>query len=487
MDIKNQLPSSLSQSTLWEKMQEYYEQSGPKAWQDNLVPYQITSNKLLAHLYVTLINAAIYDYNLNINNKQQHIFYILELGAGHGKFSFYILKFLDFFNTSTNYKFLYIASDISQQNIDYWQKHPALQKYIKNNQLDFAKYDPSKDNNIYLLNSKVTIEQNSLDTPMFVIANYIFDTLPHDAFQCQNNELFASNILIENQNSSKQSIDFNKLKYKYNHEKIIHDYYQQTFYNQILDIYKQQLTNGAFLLPIGALRSIDQIKLFSKNNTIFLVADKGNTNLSEFKDIEDPNIAIHGSISFMVNYHAIQTFFEIIGGSSMILPNNNTDLQIACFSANKINNNLLQLTVKNILYDINPQNLISIFYTDNTITKWKNLDQVLSVLAISKWDPDLFYDLSDQLSNFIEKEINKGIFNVEQEKTILEGLELVWDYFFQLEKNQDLPFVLANLYYSLEYFELAAKFFKISIQEFGETQEALYNIKLCNEALYEQS
>ena len=78
---------SLSKSILWEQMRKYYEQLGPNAWQEDLVPYQITSNKLLAHLYTTLINAAIYEHN------RAEPFYILELGTGHGKFSFYILKF----------------------------------------------------------------------------------------------------------------------------------------------------------------------------------------------------------------------------------------------------------------------------------------------------------------------------------------------------------------------------------------------------------
>lgn len=470
MQLKKYQASSLSKSIIWEKMQEYYEELGPNAWQENLVPYQITSNKLLAHLYVTLIKAHLY-------NNPQEKFYILELGAGHGKFSYYILKFLEFFNINN---FLYIISDISQQNIDYWQQHPKLQQYILNKKIDFAKYDPSKDNNIYLINAKITIQQKFLNHSVFVIANYIFDTLKHDAFQIKDDQLFATNIIIKHKNISKKSFKFNNLSYSYCHEKINTNYYEQQNYNNILSIYKQQLHNGSFLLPIGALQAIDNIKKFS-DNVIFLVADKGNTCLSEFTDIENPNIAEHGSISLMVNFHAIQQFFNIIGGDSILMPNNNSDLQIGCFSTNKVNT-LLKITANNILYDINPQNLISILYIEDNITKWKNLDQILAVLAISKWDPDLFYDLSEQLSNFIDKTINNKNFNVEQEKAILQGIALVWEYFFKLEKNQDLPFVLANIYYSLEKFDLAAKFFKISVEEFGETKEAIYNIKLCQEA-----
>ncbi len=470
----------LSKSILWEEMQKYYEKLGPNAWSEDLVPYQITSNKLLAHLYATLINAAIYDHINSIGDSSySEPFYILELGAGHGKFSFYVLKFLESFNEQ--YKIIYIASDISQQNIDYWQKHPSLQKYIKNHQLDFAKFNPENNQNIYLINSKVTIEKNSLNNPMFVIANYIFDTLPHDAFQCRDNQLFASTIDICN----KKAFSFKSFDYKYYHEPIEDNYYNQKVYNQILCDYKQQLKNGSFLLPIGALSAIDNIRLFSKCNTVFLVADKGNAVISDFFDIEEPNIAVHGSISFMVNFHALKTFFELTNGISNIMISNNTDLQIACFITNKTSNSnkWINFTTKHVLYDINPQNLINLCYVDDKIINCKTLDQILAILIISKWDPDLFYDLSDQLINFIDQNINKETLNVEQEQAIVEGLNLVWDCFFKLEKNQDLPFVLANIHYSLENFDLASKFFKISIQEFGETKEALDNIKLCEEAL----
>lgn len=461
-------------------MQKYYEDLGPNAWQEELVPYQITSNKLLAYLYSALINALIYD-ELNLNSDLNEPFYILELGAGHGKFSFYILKFLEFFNSFSKYKIIYIASDISQQNIDYWQQHINLQHYINNNQLDFAKFNPVKDQNIYLINSKITIKKHSLNKPIFVIANYVFDTLPHDAFQCKDSNLLANNIDIQ----CKKNFSFKNLKYKYKQQPIINqNYYKQQIYNNILNKYQQILPNGSFLLPVGALSAIDNIKLFSNSNTVFLVADKGNTALSDFIDLEDPNIAEHGSISFMVNFHAIKTYFELTNGNSVIMPNTNTDLQIALFMSDTPRTfEVGNFIAKKLLADINPQYLINLCYTDHNINNWQCLDQILAVLTISKWDPDLFYDLADQLLNFIDKSIKKKIFNVEQEQTILIGLELVWDYFFKLEKNQDLPFMLANIYYSLEKFELATKFFKISIQEFGASKEALYNIKLCNEAL----
>ncbi|MGI9214866.1 MAG: SAM-dependent methyltransferase, partial [Gammaproteobacteria bacterium] len=322
--IQNSKFKYLSESIIWEQVQKYYEELGPVAWQQDIVPYQITSNKIIAHLYATLINAAIFD---NHNTNREEPFYILELGAGHGKFSFYLCKFLESFDLYNKLNIVYIASDISLKNIEAWQQHPQLEKYIKNKQLDFACFNASKDQQICLINSQKIITENSLNNNLVVIANYIFDTLAHDAFKINNHKLFASSINL----NYKAKFCLQKIKCKYSHKLINpENYYDNPVFNQILLEYQKQLKHGTFLLPIGALQAINNIKMFSKKSTVFLAADKGNVNLEDFKSKDEPNIATHGSISFMVNFHAIDRFLNLTQGISIISPNAYTDLQIAC-------------------------------------------------------------------------------------------------------------------------------------------------------------
>ena len=492
--------TSLSKSMIWREMRQYYQNLGPDAWQKDIVPYQITSNKLLAHVYANIISSSIYQdefklkNNINQNNSLE-TYYIIELGAGHGKFSFYVCKYLENFlqqyDLSTKVKIIYIASDICDKNIKSWQNHPQLQKYIANGQIDFAKFNAETDDSIYLINSKSKIEKKSLTNNLFVIANYVFDSLSHDAFKCENNQLFATYIDLTTKSRNKKSFSFHDISYQYTYELIKENYYHKDLFNQILVNYKQQLTNGSFLFPIGALNAIEKIKAFSNKNTIFLVADKGNKELADFNDLGDPSIALHGSISFMVNFHAIKNFVTLLGGVEYVGLNSYTDLQIGCFIV--ANNESIAVDVKEIhffdflfkqvLNDVNPQNLISLCYNDQGINSWHNLDQIISVLIISKWDPDLFYDCSQQLLKFLEKSMKKNQFNVEQERALLYGLQLVSECFFKLELNQDVPFALANIYYALEEFETALRFFKISIKEFGQNVETLYNVALCHDAL----
>ena len=78
--------SKLSESILWDKMEEYYKHFGPSLWQTNIVPYAISSSKILAQTYANMIVANLQDY-LNDQGKSSpsESIYILELGAGDRK------------------------------------------------------------------------------------------------------------------------------------------------------------------------------------------------------------------------------------------------------------------------------------------------------------------------------------------------------------------------------------------------------------------
>lgn len=62
--------------------------------------------------------------------------YIVELGAGSGKFSYYVLKKLmdlrEFWpKTGIQVPFKYIMTDITEANIAFWRKHPKFKPFIE--------------------------------------------------------------------------------------------------------------------------------------------------------------------------------------------------------------------------------------------------------------------------------------------------------------------------------------------------------------------
>lgn len=55
--------------------------------------------------------------------------YIIELGTGSGKFSFYMLKALEEMQSVCDFpmnKIVYVMTDFTETNFDYWATHPSL-------------------------------------------------------------------------------------------------------------------------------------------------------------------------------------------------------------------------------------------------------------------------------------------------------------------------------------------------------------------------
>ena len=475
--------SSLSKSALWAKMQEYYHNIGPEAWQNELVPLQISSNKNLALSYANIIVGQINDWYMhNPKTANEQPFYILEIGTGHGKFSFYVLKCLkELLETYSlplsSVKF--IMSDVAEKNIESWDQHPAFKPWIAAGVLDFALFNAMSDQEIVLKYSGARIKTKTLNKPIFMLCNYLFDSLSHDAFQIRDHKLYEVQIKIDSDADWEEY--FAKAKFSYNYEPVSTEYYSDPSLNKILASYEKELDNGTFMIPVGGIDCINTVKNFSNEHLVLLLADKGHASMDLFDDLGEPDIDIHGSISLMVNFDALKRHFINNNGTSLVMPNKSSDFQVACFNTQHKHPIPHTIHAFNLLMSgASPQDIINLCYVDDEVnTNFKNLDQLLAVLNLTFWDPTIFYDLHEMIIDRIEEED----ISVEQDKALLAGLDMVWDYYFKLEVSQDLPFAIASIYYALDEYEKALDFYKLSVQEFGPNAENLYNLAISYQAL----
>jgi len=465
-------------------MQEYYNNIGPEAWQDELVPLQISSNKSLAADYASIIVAQILDYYASnkgpIANEQP--FYIIEIGAGHGKFGFYVLKHLQ--EQMHNYQLpfsliKFIMTDIAYKNLESWTQHSALQPWVSSGNLDFALFNAMSDAQIKLWHSGDIIQTGTLEKPVFMVCNYLFDSLAHDAFQVRDHKLYEAQIKIDS--DADWANYFAKAKFSYQYTPISSEYYTDPNLNKILATYCQNLETGTFMIPVGGIDCIKAVAKFTQQHLILLLADKGQASIDLFDGLEDPDISVHGSVSLMVNFDALQQYFVNSAGSALLMPNQSVDFQVACFST-QAKYSMLHTTNTFLrsMSRASPQDIVNLcYYNDEVNTNFKNLDQLLAILNLTAWDPNIFYDLHEMILDQIDAEE----ITIEQDKALLAGSKLAWNYFFKLEKNQDLPFALGGIYYALDYYEEALEFFQLSITQFGENAENLYNMAISYQAL----
>lgn len=473
--------TSLSNSSLWEKMQAYYNHMGPEAWEDEVVPLQITSNKYLATLYTKLIIAQINDFCASNDNSANEPFYILEIGAGHGKFSFYLLKtlakHLKTFDLPMN-SIKYVITDISQKNVDSCRNHPAMREFVDAGVLDFAIFNAVDDKEINLQVSKERLAKGTLSKPLFTICNYIFDTLPHDAFQVQDNKLYETELLIDDSKSLDVSQYFANTKFKFKQNLASSNYYNKEALDKILAYYLKTFDKSSFLIPLGGINCIDNLREFTTSHLVNLVADKGISHTELFDEIEDPDITLHGSVSLLVNFDAVGRYIENINGESMLMSNTAADFQVGCFIVNSsFKTNHTKFAFNSSLEHFSPQDLFNLCYHDDEVSEnFRGLDELLALLNLAEWDPNIFYDYYPALLEYVEDDDNQTTH--EQDICIINGVDAVWNYFFKLEKTQDIPFALAAILYNLDHTEKAINFYKLSLEQFGMQAETLYNLAL---------
>ncbi len=481
--------TSLSNSVLWQRMHEYYDQLGTEVWEEEVVPHQITSNTYLANIYAKLIVAQIQDY-ISKHGKPEDSspFYVVEIGAGHGRFSYYLLTCLQqafkFFNWPTKW-LKYVMTDISQKSLDTWKTHYKLKSFIEAGWLDVAVFDAIKDTELKLTLSGKTLKANEVNKPLVVICNYIFDTLAQDAFQVIDKRLYEVELIITNEDKlNKEDLNnfFNNAKYSFTLHPITNNYYEHyPELNKILQTYEQEVENASFLIPIGAIQCIKNLKRFTQCPLTFLVSDKGISDFNLFEEAEDPDIDLHGAVSMTVNFDALRRYTEHSNGRSLLMGDRGAEFQVAALVyQTDYDIPHTAYAFENSLSTFSPQDLFDICYIDDDLNPaFKTIESIVNLLNLAEWDPAIFYDYSDLLLERIE---NDEI-SVAAEYSILNGVQRAWRFFFKLEKSQNLPFAIGAILYGLDFYEKAIEFYKESLTLFALEKETFFNMALAYQAL----
>jgi hypothetical protein len=171
---------------------------------------------------------------------------------------------------------------------------------------------------------------------MVCIANYLFDSLKYDAFQFQQHELREGLLELgstraEDVNNPTDSDVLDRVVPKWTFQSIPpsdaassvqYQYYpDQPAWNQVLQFYVDHGHDSTVLLPIGAFRCIQRFLELSDSNLLVISGDKGYSHIEAYHSLTAPHLAVHGSFSFMVNYHAIALLMKALLPSSSIALN----------------------------------------------------------------------------------------------------------------------------------------------------------------------
>src|SRR5438132_8998 len=132
----------LAQSMVWQLQRTFYADQGVAAWSQSGVPQSITNSPIIARAYARIVLGFLRDMSAELNPNEP--VYIVELGAGSGRFAYRFLKAFTALREETSdadQRFTYVLTDAAPSVLDYWRDNPRLQPFVAAGVLDFAHFD----------------------------------------------------------------------------------------------------------------------------------------------------------------------------------------------------------------------------------------------------------------------------------------------------------------------------------------------------------
>lgn len=469
----------VSESLLWKLQVEAYIQFGVKAWSQKGVPSYLTSNPSTAFKYAKIVFAYIQESLANQSLKREEPLYILDLGAGTGRFGFLFLKELkaSLQTLQQPVSICYVMTDIVEQNLIFLQEHPFLQNEIKSGHLDFAYYHHAyKTEKIKLRISNRLLEPVN---PLIVIANYFFDTIPQDLFRVVNGKLEEGRITLSSEKSVTDPSIINHLQYQYAYFPLGEENYYPDFpeASEILSLYQKLFDGSYFLFPIGAMESIRYFTRLAPN-WMWLAGDQGLSTEDQVKKNGEPKISLHGSFSIAVSYHALAQFFERLGGHAWLEKNPNPLFVVLTAVSGKANQfPATGLAFKEQIEAFSPADYWTLVSeAENTEL---TLDHLLELIKLGNWDPMNLHAFFEKIRRMLPSGEDR------QKKFLVQAIEGVWNNFYPISADEGAFLLnLGVLLYEIGDFEEALKFFERSKKLLTDDNAAVrQNIILCLERL----
>lgn len=475
----------LSGSLLWELQRKYYCSTGIDAWRSGTVPSYVTNNPALARSYALVIRGFLRDgCNSGLIDLSQP-FYIIELGAGSGRFAYLLLQILSEWQQLSvlpQAKLRYVMTDLAEANLVFWREHPSLQPFLERGMLDFALFDVEKDDAIHLQRAGTSLCAGDCANPPVIIANYVFDSISQDAFSIHDGQLFELLVALHCDQPNPDPTDVRLLEHMtlHYHERLADPaYYPNPIFNEILSGYIAGFADSTVLFPITAILCLERLAAVGRDRLLVLTADKGNILPGNIGEANAPLLALHGSVSLSVNYHALREYFLKRGGRVLHASSGHGSLTIAAFILNQhpCGNSETAFAFDQALEHWSPDDFFNVRRGIHPHLAEFEIPQALALIRLSGWDVRVLHDCLPSFWSCLEQTSRETRAEVAQ--TVLRA----WKNYYHLGELPDMAFDFAMLLCSVGEYREAMRLFQQSLELYGDDPRTFWNLGLCCSAL----
>lgn len=483
----------LSNSVIWKLQRSFYTDHGIDAWRRIGVPSHATSNSYIARAYARVVSGFLADWRAALDGEDDspagrpdpsQPFYIVELGSGHGRLAYLLLKRLEEIRRRSgpgDLRVKYVMTDFAERNLEYWRGHARLQPFIEEGVLDMARFDIGSDRELKLVCSGETLSAETVRNPVAVIANYVFDSVPQDAFFMHEGKLYETLLTVS---TREKSLDLNdpealsRVELSFSNNPAEEDYYDDAEWNLILRDCRQRLPTTAFLFPLAALRCVRNLHALSGGRLLLLSADKGyNQDEALLMGQGIPGIAGHGKscFSMMVDYQIIGKYFQLHGGQALHPRHTHRSINISAFLLGDPPGGFaaMRRAYGEFVEEFGPDDFTTLAGGISHFQERLSFEQSLAYLRLSAWDYWVLWSCLPVFKGCLEN-LSEG-----DKQELYEAVQNVWAAYFPIGEDDDLAFNLGVLLLEMQFYSEALEFFQHSAALYGMEPGTAYNMGVC--------
>lgn len=463
---------SLSRSIIWERQAHYFDAEGAGAFRPGAVPSYVTNHpqwaRTAADLAVAFLCDAIAANAVDVTAP----FYMIDAGAGSGRFAYGFVGHLAEALARKGLSHLQVVTvlaDRSPQTRVFWREHPRFAADFAAGRLDIAAFDAARPTPLHLELSGVELTPGSVRNPIVVVANYLFDSLPHDVFGVSGglvHEHLATTIGPLDDHAVAGCVT------TFRAAPVALPYYGEPGLDLIVEAYRTTLEGSAFNLPIAGLRLVDELARLSRGRLCLIAADKGHRDVHELIGGSAHDLARHGSVSMMVNFDALRRWIEAQGGSAHIPRHAQPGIAYTAFSLGLATPELAH-TFELEVERFGPTEYLALRQVMKRGVAGWSADELLAFWRLAAWDPSFVLFASDALLDVISSA------DIATRVELKQAALAAWRAYFHLHASEDPSFQLGLILAELGAFAEAIALFEHAAAVFGGTAPTFYNLAWC--------
>lgn len=457
------------------------------AWKDAHVPFEISSNAYLARRYAEILMGFLRDARagrLGAIDPGAPLL-IVELGSGSGRLGFLVASELARMTGSLGLPapaFRLVMTDFTESNLKTYAANPRLAALAEAGVLDFARFDAERPHAIRLRRHGTVIAPGGPHRPMAVIANYLFDTVRHDAFRIEHGQLYETRVGLapKTRRAMPRHDDPDVLDSLEIVERPVRarlPYYRHRVFDAVLADYAASFDGCEMLFPIDALRCVDWFARAAGAPLLVLCGDKGYRTDDELKAGVGAHLSFHAKSSFstMVNLNAIERVVAKQGGFALHAPQSDTSFTVSAFVSGAAPAAAVEtrFAFEAALSGLGPRHYQTTF--DELKRRWRDpsVPAVLSLLRLANHDQDVFLRFAPVLTRKVSRVSN------EVRADVAQAMDAVWARYYPLSTDEPVAFTIGLVFHAMRRFDEARRYFERSLPLEGDDAVTHYNIGLC--------